>query len=225
MRLILEIVFFLVLLLFASCQNYNLTDLEKENLIHKLDSLVVQDQIAAGVPSDEDRKTKGDEKAWEDFTVIKEKIFQSNYKEVKTIYEKYGFPGIDKVGEKGSNNFWLMVQHFDFDVEFQEEVLKKMKKEVQRKNTNPANYAYLRDRVNINKGLKQEFGTQVDYSFENQRVKAFPKNGLIDSTNVDVNRKQYNLEPLKDYLNSMMRLNYEMNKEFNPELLEPNYYK
>lgn len=225
MRLILEIVFFLVLLLFASCQNYNLTDLEKENLIHKLDSLVVQDQIAAGVPSDEDRKTKGDEKAWEDFTVIKEKIFQSNYEEVKTIYEKYGFPGIDKVGEKGSNNFWLMVQHFDFDVEFQEEVLKKMKKEVQRKNTNPANYAYLRDRVNINKGLKQEFGTQVDYSFENQRVKAFPKNGLIDSANVDMNRKQYNLEPLKDYLNSMMRLNYEMNKEFNPELLEPNYYK
>lgn len=225
MRLILEFVFFLVLLLFASCQNYNLTNAEKENLINKLDSLVVQDQIAAGVPSDEDRKMKGDEKAWADFTIIKEKIFQSNYEEVKTIYEKYGFLGIDKVGEKGSNNFWLMIQHFDFDVEFQEEILKKMKKEVQRKNANPANYAYLRDRVNINKSLKQEFGTQVDYSFENQRVKAFPKNGLIDSVNVDLKRKQYNLEPLKDYLNSMMKFHYEMNKEFNPELIEPNYYK
>lgn len=225
MRLILEVVFFLVLLFFASCQNYNLTSTEKENLVNKLDSLVVKDQFAAGVPSDEDRKSKGDEKAWEDFTIIKDSIFKSNHREVKEIYKKYGFLGFDKVGEKGSSNFWLMVQHFDFDVEFQEEILKKMEKEVKRKNANPANYAYLRDRVNINKGLKQEFGTQVDYSFENQRVKSFPKNGLIDSANVDKKRKKYSLEPLKVYLNSMMKMNYEMNKEFNPELLEPIYYK
>src|SRR5690606_4742958 len=213
----------LAAVLIISCENSkSLTQIEKENLMQKLDSLVVQDQIAAGVPSDEDKRSKGVEKAWEDFTIIKDSIFKSNHKEVKSIYEKYGFLGFDKVGEQGAHDFWLLVQHFDFDVEFQEEILKKMKKEVRRKNANPNDYAYLQDRVNVNNGEKQIFGTQVEYKND---MRIYPKIGLIDSVNVDKRRAEYRLEPLIDELNSHMKMMYEMNKEFNPDFPEPNYYK
>jgi len=36
--------------------------------------------------------------------------------------KQYGFPGYDLVGQKGSNSFWLIVQHCDKDVDFQEQV-------------------------------------------------------------------------------------------------------
>lgn len=222
MRFILEIVFFLILLLFVSCQNYNLSNAEKENLINKLDSLKIQDQIAAGVPSAEDREMKGNDKAWEDFMIVKDSIFRSNRKAVGEIYKKYGFLGFDKVGEKGANDFWLLVQHFDFDVEFQEEILKKMKKEVKLKNASSYDFAMLTDRVAINKGEKQIFGTQVEYK-EDMRV--YPKIGLIDSVNVDKRRKEYGLEPLKEQLNSHMKMMYEINKEFNPDFPKPNYFE
>src|SRR5690606_19394629 len=95
-----------ILLIVFSCNTTQLSQIEKSRLIQKLDSLVVQDQIAAGVPSDEERRLKGNEKAWEDFTIIKDSIFKSNHREVKSIYKKYGFLGFDKIGEKGSHNFW-----------------------------------------------------------------------------------------------------------------------
>lgn len=55
------------------------------------------------------------------------KIIRSNFLSVKAIADKYGFPGYDLVGKESSNNFWLLVQHSDFDVPFQKRILKLMK--------------------------------------------------------------------------------------------------
>ncbi len=45
---------------------------------------------------------------------------------------------------------------------------------------------------------KQNFGTQIDYRLNGQ---ATPKNGLIYSLNINKRRNEYDLKPLKDYLN------------------------
>lgn len=58
---------------------------------------------------------------------------------------------------------------------------------------------------------KQLFGSQVIY---NESGQAKPKNGLIDSVNVDLIRKKYGLEPLKDYLNFMTESHYQMNNDY-----------
>ena len=81
-----------------------------------------------------------------------------------------------------------------------------------KKNANPTHYALLFDRVQVNAGLKQKFGTQVSYAVQSTG-KAYPKIGLIDSLQVDLYRKQYQLEPLKEYLNQMTRMHFEINKE------------
>ena len=69
----------------------------------------------------------------------------------------------------------------------------------------------LYDRVQVIAGLPQLFGTQVTYEVETTG-RAILKIGLLDSVNVDQRRKAYQLDPLKDYLNMMTGMHFEMNK-------------
>ena len=68
---------------------------------------------------------------------IVKQTFIGNTELLKQIIAKFDFPGYDKVGKEGSKNFLLCVQHSDHDLKFQEDVLKKMKREVKRKNADP----------------------------------------------------------------------------------------
>ncbi len=62
-----------------------------------------------------------------------QKIIRSNFPFVKKVADKYGFPGYDLVGKESSNNYWMLVQHSDFDVPFQKRMLKLMKLKVDKK--------------------------------------------------------------------------------------------
>ena len=79
------------------------------------------------------------------------------------------------------------------------------------------------DRVEINKGKKQIYGTQVTYNSQGQ---AYPK-PLLDSVNVDKRRAEVGLEPLEQYLNMMTLMHFEINKEFlkGKGIAEPKLYK
>lgn len=127
---------------------------------------------------------------------------------LKEILKKYGFPNFDKVGKESSTNYWLCVQHCDHDLNFQEQVLKLMKKEVKNRKANSVNYAYLTDRVNLNSSKPQIYGTQVTYK---ERT-AIPK-ALKNPATVNKRRKQMGLEPMEEYLGLMT----EMHRQMNPE--------
>jgi hypothetical protein len=75
--------------------------------------------------------------------IVKE-TFLRNTVVLKKIFDEHGFPNYDKVGKESSKNFWLCVQHSDHDLKFQQEVLKKMKKEVKQKKADPSNSHILR---------------------------------------------------------------------------------
>jgi hypothetical protein len=142
-----------------------------------------------------------------------EQVEKENYARHQPILEKivhqYGYPGFRQVGEKSSDNFWLLVQHADAHYEFQRQVLKLMLPEVKRKNANPSNYAYLTDRVAINTGQPEEYGTQVEYKGPGLG-KAVPKS-LRDPAHVNQRRATIGIEPLENYLGMMTQLNVEMN--------------
>ena len=195
----------------TSCAN-KLTDNKKALLKNELQEMVKTDQIAAFHW----------EKEWDKY---KDSVFTTHKIQVEKMFNKYGFLGFDKVGKDGSNDFWLIVQHCDKFPNFQKKILKSMDKEVKKGNANANNYAYLYDRVEANAGHKQLFGTQVDYEV-NTTGRAFPKFGLVDSVNVDKIRKEYNLGTLKDYLNQMTTMHYEMNKEHYQKMgmTKPNLY-
>jgi hypothetical protein len=184
-----------------------LTDRNKSVLNKELEEMVKIDQIAAYMP-----QGKYKDYSVEQWNKFKDSVFTSDKVRIEVMFSKYGFLGFDKVDTAGSNNFWLLVQHCDKFPEFQKKVLKAMDREVKRGNANPNNYAYLYDRVKVNAGEKQLFGTQVTYEVETTG-RAIPQIGLADSASVDKLRKDYNLEPLRNYLNQMSTMHYEMNKE------------
>ena len=202
-----------------SCSTLQLSKTESEKLILEFKEMHKIDQIAAsGKPNGEFSKYPTEK--WDKF---KDSIFTKNKNRTEELYNKYGYLGINELGINGSNDFWLFVQHCDKFPKFQKRVLKSMEKEVKKGNANPDNYAYLFDRVCANIGEKQNFGTQVDYRLNGQ---AKPKNGLNDSLNVDKRRMQYGLKPLKEYLNQMTEMHFEMNKEYfaKKEITKPNLY-
>jgi hypothetical protein len=55
---------------------------------------------------------------------------------------------------------WLLVQHADRDVAFQTEMLRILEPLVPARETAQSNYAYLHDRVAVNSGRPQRYGTQ-----------------------------------------------------------------
>ncbi|MBX9886568.1 MAG: hypothetical protein K2Y30_01375 [Flavobacteriaceae bacterium] len=149
---------------------------------------------------------------WEEKWIpYKDSTYTSNKTRVEKMFNQYGFLGYEEIGKDGSNIFWLIVQHSDKYPDFQKKILVAMDKQVNKKNTNATNYAFLYDRVQVNAGLKQKFGTQVTYDV-NRTGRAIPKIGIMDSINVDLNRKKYLLEPLKEYLNQMTIMHFEMNE-------------
>ena len=175
-----------------------------QSLADSLKNWAILDQTAAGPPIGRFKDMTPAQR-----TKYNDSVFVANEQRLIPIIDKYGFPGYDLVGEKGSNNFWLMVQHCDKDVPFQRRVLKAMQAELPKRNADPKNFAYLTDRVLINTGHKQLYGTQLTYNTDS--CQAIPK-PLQDSVNVDKRRVALGLETIESYLNWTSQWHFDMNK-------------
>ncbi len=197
---------FISLLLILWSYTFNVSAQKKFNqvLTDSLNSWVVFDQIAAKSP--EGKYKLMSRARLEQF---KDSVFTTHQKLLSQVFEKYGYPGYDMVGKEASNHFWLMVQHCDKQPNFQQKVLKAMKKEVDSGNAHPQNFAYLTDRVRLNTSQKQVYGTQITYNTDS--CQAIPR-ALVDSATVNQRRKQVGLPPIEVYLNEMSALHFMMNK-------------
>lgn len=186
-------------------------------LANELQKMYTVDQIAAYIP--QGKYTKFTDQEWNAF---KDSVFTTHQKRISAIFNEHGFVGFDLAGKVGSQNFWIIVQHSDHNPEFQSMVLEKMRIEVEKKNANPENYAFLVDRVKLNTGQQQIYGTQFDY---NEIGQAFPKN-LFDSINIDKRRKSVGLSPMLKRMNEMTNSHFLMNKEYFAEkgITEPKLY-
>ncbi|MCD0457065.1 DUF6624 domain-containing protein [Chryseobacterium scophthalmum] len=214
----------LTLIFLASCQIQNITDAEKENVILKLENMMKIDQEYAGIPSKELKEKYGNEKSWEIFQKKRDSVAIDNQIKAKEIFKKYGFVGTKNFSEDASSNFWIIIQHADNDVKLQEKILKFMNNEIKKNNAFKSQYAMLEDRVNVNKGNSQRFGSQVTY---NKYGQAIPKNGLLDSLNIEKLRKEYELPSFKEYYNDMTEMHFDMNKEsyISQGITQPKLYK
>lgn len=90
---------------------------------------------------------------------------RKNTEELKELLKIYPWFSISKFGKVADEQAWLLVQHADLDREFQKMVLTRLEKLYRKKETKPANYAYLYDRVaysanDESKRVPQRYGTQ-----------------------------------------------------------------
>ena len=122
------------------------------------------------------------------------KTDKRNTKSMKQIVGKYGWPTVSLVGKKANLLAWLLVQHADLDPHFQAHCLILMK-EIARKNPediDKSGIAYLTDRVKVNSGTSQLFGTQ----FYVKDGKMIPR-PIRDIKGLEKRRTNFNLEPFE----------------------------
>ncbi len=190
-----HITFLVTLLLVSSVLCFGQKAKLNKQLSVEIDSLKTEDQRPAIIPNGKEAEAAF------------KKVIQTNFPFVKKILDTYGFPGYDLVGKESSTNYWLLVQHSDFDLPFQKRALNLMEMQVNNNNASGNNYAYLVDRININEGNKQIYGTQIQMTDNGYKPKP-----LIDSSNVDARRKKVGLMNLSDYLIKANEAFNEMNK-------------
>ena len=136
-------------------------------------------------------------------SVLDDSVDKENTLKLKEIIEKIGWPGISKVGKLGASSAWLLAQHADLDVEFQEKCLKLM--EENRNDVDNRNIAYLTDRVRVNKGVNQLYGTQFKGSGNDHMP-----HEIEDPDNLEERRRASGLETFEEYKMKMK----ESNKKF-----------
>lgn len=120
----------------------------------------------------------------------------ANRVQAQSIIRRYGWPKMSAIGKDGQNNLWLIVQHADDDVLFQQTALAAMQQLKGTREINPENYAFLYDRVQCNLNYKQLYGTQVNWS---EHGKASGFRSIAHEDGVDQRRKAIGLLPLRIY--------------------------
>lgn len=113
---------------------------------------------------------------------------------LKDLVTRHGWPTRSRVGEKGAGDAWLLVQHADHDVDFQEHCLALLEAAAALGQADPRNLAYLADRVALHRGRPQRYGTQ----FVEEDRKSVPYQ-LEDPARVDKWRAEVGLGPLAEY--------------------------
>ena len=130
----------------------------------------------------------GDEKIKDEY----KRIDQLHYVRLQEIINQYGWPGYKLVGENGSFSFWLLVQHTD-DVLFQKKCLELLKLAVLHNDAKAENIAYLTDRILVNEGKSQVYGTQL---MDEEGI-PYP---IEDEEHVNERRKEMDMSTLEEYL-------------------------
>jgi hypothetical protein len=167
--------------------------LNKKQLPQLIDSLYQADQSTVNIrPADS-------------AAAAYQRVIRTNFPYVSAIFRRHGFPGFDLVGKETSNKYFLLVQHSDFDPNFQLKVLKSMKQKVDKQNASGQNFAFLTDRTELNNGCPQIYGTQV---FMSRDTKIKP---CVDTLNLNQRRKSVGLSTIEEYIEKCNDIFYQMN--------------
>jgi len=121
-------------------------------------------------------------------------VDRKNLTRMKEIVNRSGWPGKTLVGSDGSDAAWLLVQHADSDLAFQERCLALIVAAVKKGESPPRHMAYLTDRVRVAEGKKQVYGTQ--FHDVGGKQEPYPVENEAD---LDRKRGEVGLSSMADY--------------------------
>ena len=121
-------------------------------------------------------------------------VDRRNTLRLKELVGTYGWPTRSMVADDGAQAAWLLVQHADHDVAWQRQCLATLKPLLETKEAFAGNVAYLTDRVLVNEGKPQTYGSQFHMVDGRQQPRP-----MQDPDNVDARRKEMGLSTLEQY--------------------------
>jgi hypothetical protein len=123
-----------------------------------------------------------------------DRIDADNTRWLDDVLSARGWPGQTLVGEEGAGAAWLLAQHADRDPARQRVFLRALRDAVAQGEASPAHLAYLEDRVRVNAGQLQLYGTQ--FTVADGELGPRP---IEDRDRLDERRAEAGLEPFADY--------------------------
>ena len=122
------------------------------------------------------------------------RIDEDNTRWLAEILSARGWPGRTLAGEDGAAAAWLLAQHADDDPVRQRAFLDALRGAVGQGEASVAHLAYLEDRVRVNAGQPQLYGTQFTVT-DGQ----FGPRPIENPQRLDERRAAAGLEPFADY--------------------------
>ena len=178
------------------CKKHSIEKVENNELQKELIKMYVNDQAARGNLIDEIILK---------FHIDSAEITQAgpvivderNRNRLKEIFAQYGFPTIKLVGKDAMQGIFLMIQHSDSDKEWQKSQLTNIENAVKEGDMDGQSYAYLYDRIKINSGEKQLYGTQFANVDPNSKTVELAE--TEDLENLDKRRMEIGMMPIEMY--------------------------
>ncbi len=127
---------------------------------------------------------------------------QTSASYLRQLLEQFDWVDAHRFGNKISSHAWILVQHADDHPEFQQMVLSRIEKYLADGGVKKSDYAHLWDRVAVNHGRKQRYGTQPDWRCKDRKLTLRP---MEDPGNVDARRAEMGMGPVQQQLDEMTR--------------------
>lgn len=153
------------------------------------------DSLAAMVRKDQGVRMRIEAEGWsEDIRDQMIVIDSANTADLQALIAQYGFPSWQLVGQKGTENAWLIAQHSFF---YLPEYLKRYRQAVLENDAERRYLAYMEDRYLMMQGRPQIYGTQMAGMGDDMGY-----HPIVDMENLDRRREIMGIRPFADYVKS-----------------------
>lgn len=137
---------------------------------------------------------------------MEEKNMKENQKQLLELLEKYGWPTTSEVTEYAAAGAALIINHATY--ELRSKYFPLLEEAFQKGEAQPLRYAKMKDRLLVEEGKEQVYGTQV--RFEGRSKKPYP---IIKPEQVDRRRAKIGLGPLRPYLKEKFDIDWQVPQE------------
>ena len=134
---------------------------------------------------------------------MEEKNKKENQKELVRLLDKYGWPTTSEVTEYAAAGAALIINHGSHKMRVK--YFPMLEAAFKKGEAQPLRYAKMKDRLLVEEGKKQLYGTQL--KFVKGKKELYP---IQDPGKVDQRRKKIGLEPLKPYLKKRFNINWDV---------------
>lgn len=183
----------LIITLITSISIYGQTQKELDSLKTKLESIYMKDQTFRRIYIEAENKLGKNSNEMEYFWEVVEKQDKLLEKEVIEIIKKYGWLGISQVGRLANTAQWAVLQHGT--VASKEKYSHLLKTSVLKNESQPGHYARLIDRMLINSGKPQLYGTQTKFDNRGKTI-FFP---IKDPEYINQRRMELGLRKIQNF--------------------------
>lgn len=118
-----------------------------------------------------------------------------NLIKVKAILDKNGWPDSLLISDPEHISLFLVIQHSD--IQTQNKYLPVFKEAMSRGKLNPKHVAMLEDRIAVNEGKLQIYGSQIGQDPDSKEFFVKP---MVDPKHVDERRLSMGMQPLSEYV-------------------------